>query len=313
MTVEYRAVDEKHNRPYTVEVDFMEQNEMRDVLWDHLQNIRQYYFKVEQPREVAHSRVEDSDDSENEDAEASADDEDKLTRKELVKLERGKRSADLILEALFKGDAKLDKEFLVRSGSAEAEDEILDTLLQIATDGLLDRPGGPDAVRYAEACPDLGSCKDLLDLLTTNPRGDEPAIWPFVKLIRFDNARPLPLCWMNYSLTLLRVYLDAPILKTGLVLADMPGMHVASHTHQSDTLLTLGLSRPQGHELCPTSSNREVHQKTLPRTRICDQNDSMHVGRDNRRSQLENMDRSTGNCCCYQVGGELYILLSTKC
>lgn len=41
-------------------------------------------------------------------------------------------------------------------------------------------------------------------------------------------------------------------------------------THQSDTLLTLGLSRPQGHELCPTSRNREVHQKTLSRTWICD-------------------------------------------
>jgi hypothetical protein len=180
VTVEYRAVDETHNQPYTVEVDFMEHNEMRDVLWDHLQNIRQYYFKVEQPRELAHSRAEDSDDSENEDAEPTADDEDKLTRKELVKLERGKKSADLILEALFKGDAKLDKKFLVRSDSAEAEDEILDTLLQIVTERLLDRPGGPDAVRHTEACPDLGSCKDLLDLLTTNPRGDEPAIWPFV-------------------------------------------------------------------------------------------------------------------------------------
>lgn len=119
---------------------------------------------------------------------------------------------------------------------------------------------------------------------------------------------------MNYLLTLLRVYLDAPILKTGLVLADMPGIqHVAPHTHGSDTLLTLELPRPQGHELCPTSSNREVHQKTLPRARICDQNDSMHVGRDNRRSQLENMERCAGNCYCYQVGGELYILLSTKC
>lgn len=192
MTVEYRAVDETHNQPYTVEVDFMKQNEMRDVLWDHLQNIRQYYFKVEQPGELANSRVEDSDDSESEDAEASADDEDKLTRKELVKLERGKKSADLILEALFKGDAKLDKQFLVRSDSAEAEDEILDTLLQMATEGLLDRPGGPDAVRYTEACPDLGSCKDLLDLLTTNPRGEEPAIWPFVKLIRFDTSSPPP-------------------------------------------------------------------------------------------------------------------------
>ena len=115
---------------------------------------------------------------------------------------------------------------------------------------------------------------------------------------------------MDYSLTLFRVYLDAPILKTGLVLADMPGMqHVAPHTHESDTLLTLGLPRPQGHELCATSSNREVHQKTLPRTRICDQNDSMHVGRDNRRSQLENMDPSAVKNYCYQVGGELYILV----
>lgn len=179
-----------HNRPYTVDVDFMEQKKMRDVLWDHLQNIRQYYFKVEQPRALTQSCVEDSDDSEDEDAEASPDDEDKLTRKELVKLERGKKSADLILEALFKGDAKLDKEFLVRTDTAEAEDEILDTLLQIAIEGLIDRPGGPDAVRHTEACPDLESCKDLLDLLTTNPRGDEPAIWPFVKLIRFDKARP---------------------------------------------------------------------------------------------------------------------------
>ncbi|KAJ5650938.1 uncharacterized protein N7484_004661 [Penicillium longicatenatum] len=81
---------------------------------------------------------------------------------------------------------------------------LLAQLERWASAGLVHRPGGLDATEYSVIAGDIEECRDTLDMLTgSNAREGKPALWPFIKLIR--------------------VYLKSPILKTGLVLADLPG------------------------------------------------------------------------------------------
>ncbi|KAJ5381359.1 uncharacterized protein N7496_003787 [Penicillium cataractarum] len=214
--VEYRAVDEEHQKPYTVEVDFMDPKEMKGFLEDHLQSYRRWYFELEKPKEM---RPTDEDWNTAYDADGvegfEDGDEAKLTQSEIVKLQKAKQSAQETFKALFKGADEPSLEDLVRDGNPEAEIGILDALFEKAKKGLTSRPGGEEAVLYTETSQGLEECRELLDLLTTDSRGETPAVWPFIKLIR--------------------VYLDAPILKTGLVLADMPGLRDLNYARQEAT------------------------------------------------------------------------------
>jgi hypothetical protein len=192
--VEYRALDHRHNQLYTVEVDFMDRNEMNDFLRDHLHNYRQWYFKLEKPKErrtagADWERAGSSDISDEEDdAEIAGQEADKLQPDEIVKLQKAQQSARETFKALFKGPDAPTIEDLVQQDSFEAETAILDTLLHKAIEGLSNRPGGKEATQYTGASDGLESCTELLDLLTTDSQGDAPSIWPFVKLIRFVPA-----------------------------------------------------------------------------------------------------------------------------
>ncbi|KAL4811959.1 hypothetical protein BDW67DRAFT_136200 [Aspergillus spinulosporus] len=105
--------------------------------------------------------------------------------------------------SLFPNQPELDLDFLSREGEDAAE-SIVSTLVEWAMARLDDQPGGRNRLEQPRVARHADECMDLLDSLTTDHSGDSgTALWPFVKLIR--------------------VYLRSPILRTGLVLADLPG------------------------------------------------------------------------------------------
>lgn len=73
--------------------------------------------------------------------------------------------------------------------SQDFEDAYLVLLSQLerwASASLALRPGGLDALEYSVVAGDIEECRDILDMLTASNAGNgNPAIWPFIKLIRF--------------------------------------------------------------------------------------------------------------------------------
>ncbi|KAJ5567903.1 hypothetical protein N7450_010389 [Penicillium hetheringtonii] len=107
------------------------------------------------------------------------------------------------LESLFNNQPALTMEHLSQDYDG-AHSAILAQLERWASADLALRPGGLDALEYSAIAGEIEECRDILDMLTaSNIESGKPAIWPFIKLIR--------------------VYLKSPILKNGLILADLPG------------------------------------------------------------------------------------------
>ncbi|OKO99829.1 hypothetical protein PENSUB_8046 [Penicillium subrubescens] len=219
VVVEYRAVNDQIDRPYTIQVNYMDPEEMRGLLRELLQTVRHYYFRVETATEA----VETSDSAdEAEDADINSipygfeESADVLTPEKVTELKLSSDGALETLYALFRDQAACTPEFLTGNGDPNSETQVLDKLLQMATDGLYRRPGKMTSGCYIQATDGIDECKRYLDLLTTDGRGNDPAIWPFVKLIR--------------------VYLDSPILKSGLVLADMPGLRDSDFIRKKVTM-----------------------------------------------------------------------------
>ncbi|KAJ6031623.1 hypothetical protein N7540_002355 [Penicillium herquei] len=105
--------------------------------------------------------------------------------------------------SLFKSQPGLTIGFLSDDNHG-ADETILRELERWAYAGLTHRPGGAQALDYSATASDVSDCQELLDMLTADNQGNErPALWPFIKIIR--------------------VYLSSPVLRTGLVLADLPG------------------------------------------------------------------------------------------
>lgn len=184
-------MDEKHKQPYTVEVDFMDREEMREFLGDHLRSYRRWYFELKRP-EIMRAKGEDwipADDADDSNGSEDGEEAD-LTQIEIVKLQKAQQSAQETFKALFKGSDEPTLEDIVRDDGPEAESEILDALLAKAIRGLANRPGGEEATLYKKASEDLEKCRELLDILTTDSRGETPAIWPFIKLIRLVKTVP---------------------------------------------------------------------------------------------------------------------------
>lgn len=122
------------------------------------------------------------------------------------------------LQSLFPAQQELDEEYLSQQAD-DSERAILEEMEKWAIFGLVHRPGGPNFTRYSVFASGLNDYKHRIDQLTDSP-GDTPAIWPFIKLIRLVLFVPLN---KRVCLTNNRVYLDSPVLRTGLVLADLPG------------------------------------------------------------------------------------------
>ncbi|PWY94991.1 hypothetical protein BO94DRAFT_456160 [Aspergillus sclerotioniger CBS 115572] len=143
------------------------------------------------------------------------------------------------LKSLFPHQRDFDLEFLLKEGD-NAVDSIMTTLLQWAMAGLDHRPGGRDNLQHTIVAHHADQCMEHLDRLMANPEDDKPAFWPFVKLIR--------------------VYLRSPVLRTGLVLADLPGIYRITPV-PLDQLTTL---------LRVSASDRKVPSSQLRRGVYCE-------------------------------------------
>ncbi|KAL5362705.1 hypothetical protein BJX96DRAFT_106499 [Aspergillus floccosus] len=176
VVTEFRHVDGEHPRQYTIEADFMDLEEIQELLEELLRSFRGYYT-----REFVEVQ--------------SAEEQEKIKAAAI-------RARDT-LTSLFPNHPEVNHEYLAAEG-IETEQAILQHLRELAISVRNHRPGGPDAEQYRVVARNDEQCKDRLDELTTDPgEPSKPAIWPFVKVIR--------------------VYLKSPILRTGLVLADLPG------------------------------------------------------------------------------------------
>ncbi|GKZ47440.1 hypothetical protein AbraIFM66951_010806 [Aspergillus brasiliensis] len=176
VVTEFRNVNDTHPENYTVVADFMNNDEIRELLEELLSSVRKYYTE-------AFREVRTSEEQEN------------------IKV-AANRAWDT-LKSLFPRQQHLDIDFLAQEGD-DAVATIMTTLLQWAMAGLDNRPGGRDNLQYTIVARDADQCMEQLDRLMANDADShQPALWPFVKLIR--------------------VYLRSPVLRTGLVLADLPG------------------------------------------------------------------------------------------
>ncbi|KAJ5557173.1 hypothetical protein N7494_001088 [Penicillium frequentans] len=111
--------------------------------------------------------------------------------------------AEGTLKSLFESQPDWGLDFL-RDESEGAEKTILVKLEGWALAEVSRRPGSHDSLVYTVISDDLKGCIEQLDYLAADSHtGGGPVFWPFTKL--------------------LRVYLKSPILRTGLVIADLPG------------------------------------------------------------------------------------------
>jgi hypothetical protein len=156
---EFRHVDEDHTGPFTVEAEFMSSEEMRELLGELLSTFRQ--FHVTSFFQALNSREEQQ------------------------KCRDEAERAWETFQSLFNDQSGLTMDYL----SAEYDGAHSDLLAQLerrACAGLAQRPGGLDALEYSEIAGDIEGCRDILDILTASNRDNgQPAIWPFIKLIRF--------------------------------------------------------------------------------------------------------------------------------
>ncbi|GLI76222.1 hypothetical protein PoHVEF18_004493 [Penicillium ochrochloron] len=154
--MEYRYVDECHPRPYTIEADFMNEDEVNDLLEELLRSIRRATIQTDRSL---------------------------IAEENWEQYEAIGRKSHETLQAIFRNRSDLTIEYLSRP---DAELQILQELKQLAMDRLTFRPGGSSSLQYSVVAGDLETCKDELDRLT-NDSGDSnaPALWPFIKLIRF--------------------------------------------------------------------------------------------------------------------------------
>ncbi|CAI7666524.1 unnamed protein product [Penicillium discolor] len=178
VVTEFRHTNQDHTGPFSIEAEFMNREERRNLLEHLLLDFRKYYVSS--------------------------------IYRELLTIEEQRKCQDAAvkswetLHSLFKTQPRLTIEFL-SDESEGAHSEILALLEGWAYAGLINRQGGSDALEYSVIAGDVEECKSILDhLAADNPEGGGPALWPFIKLIR--------------------VYLSSPILRTGLVLTDLPGL-----------------------------------------------------------------------------------------
>lgn len=195
MVTEFRHTDDTHTGPFTIEAEFMTPAEMKELLEELLLNYRQEH--------VASAYLEVRG------AEA------------LEQRQKSAATAWKTFRSLFAHQPRLTEEYLSEDRN-EAFDEILNSLERWAYAGLTNRPGGADATDFSAIAGDARECKDLLDMLMADLPGDvSPAIWPFIKIVRYAFIELL--LRISYA-ECTRVYLQSPVLRTGLVLADLPGM-----------------------------------------------------------------------------------------
>ncbi|KAJ5772392.1 hypothetical protein N7520_002921 [Penicillium odoratum] len=177
VVTEFRYIDDSHPGPYTIEALFMNSEEITELLEELLRSYRVY-------------RCESSF-------------RDLTSAEEREKLRDTAISAEETLQSLFNNQPGWNLEFL-QDETEGAEKVILVKLKKWAEIAVSLRPGDHDSLVYTTVAKNLDRCKERIDDLVADTREDgEPALWPFIRLIR--------------------VYLKSQILRTGLVVTDLPG------------------------------------------------------------------------------------------
>lgn len=193
---EFRNVDSDHPVPFTLEADFMSSEERDELLHELLRSFRLHYTSATQ--DVASSQ-------------------------EYERIKAAAQKARETLQSIFRNRPDMDDDDLLSFLSNEAEgveETIREQLVQWTNTELAKRPGGLSAHHLTWSARTSEECREILDSLTTNtPDDGQPVLWPFINIIRSEYSSIITL----YHAKLNRVYLDSPILETGLVLADLPG------------------------------------------------------------------------------------------
>lgn len=159
VVTEFRHVDKKHAGPFTIEAEFMNPEEMKGLLGELLTTFRQFHvlrFFQELKSQEEQQRCRD----------------------------QAERAWGTI-QSLFIEQPGLTMEHLSQD-SDEAHSVLLTQLERWASAGVALRPGALDALEYSVVAGCIEECRDILDMLTASNSGNgRPALWPFIKLIRF--------------------------------------------------------------------------------------------------------------------------------
>ncbi|OJJ42340.1 hypothetical protein ASPZODRAFT_125698 [Penicilliopsis zonata CBS 506.65] len=173
VVTELRHTDDSHP-PYTVEVDYMDSDAIKELLEELVQSFRMYHTdNVFREVESVHEQ--------------------QRVREQATR-------AWSTLTSLFRGHDELTHEFLAEQGEG-AYRRILDQLCRWTEASFTSRPGG-EASRYCVVTGNLEACRRQVEILTRDPE-DGVAWWPFINIIR--------------------LYIRSPVLRNGLILADLPG------------------------------------------------------------------------------------------
>lgn len=110
------------------------------------------------------------------------------------------------------------------------EEDVVETLVSWVNDA------APLTMSKRQVTSNLNDCSELLMRLTSEHKSvddDEPAVWPYIKKIRYDLRLFNGLAVHTNNP---RIYLKSHILSKGLVLVDLPGMFAGYCALKSTTL-----------------------------------------------------------------------------
>ncbi|GMF67909.1 unnamed protein product [Aspergillus oryzae] len=160
VVTEFRHTDARHPDRYAIEVDYMDGEEVKELLEELVQSFRMYYTDLY--REVT-----------------------SIEEQERIR-DRSTRAWST-LNSLFRDQPELTHEFLSDQADG-ALSGILERLKDWAAQSCTRRPGGA-ALQHTIIPGNVQECRSHLDMLTMDPRGEsEVAIWPFIKLIRHTDT-----------------------------------------------------------------------------------------------------------------------------
>ncbi|KAJ5692624.1 hypothetical protein N7462_002047 [Penicillium macrosclerotiorum] len=151
-------------------------------------------------------------------------------------------------QSLFRSQPRLTMDFLSedKDGAYEA---ILYELERWAYAGLTHRPGGNDALDYSAIAGDLRECKELLDMLTADHQEGDAAYAEDT-----------------------RVYLNSPVLRTGLVLADLPGFRDLNFAREVSAEEVARVKDSDGRRVKQMNQDIEMIRNSIEETEIARQN-----------------------------------------
>ncbi|KAJ5689200.1 hypothetical protein N7462_003592 [Penicillium macrosclerotiorum] len=158
---EYRPLDQEHTQPYSIEVSYMNKDEMKELLFDLVQTFRASHV-----------------------TEAHEDNESNISETE-SEFHTKSEQAFQTLESLFRNQSDFTEELLIGDPIHQTVENVTEKLMHWADAGLTNRPGRSTAHRHFKVHKNLDDCQETLDLFTTDQFQDKPAIWPFVKLIKY--------------------------------------------------------------------------------------------------------------------------------